>query len=123
MPRISSPSTTAGLSRDLSSTGTKRRSASIGVSALSPRNNGCSRGCPENLYGLSLHRSASSGTTYAPWRATLHVCPAPAWNDLLSDIGCYMEVLFALSSRRDKEVWQYIVGIAAHLEPENRPTS
>jgi AraC-like DNA-binding protein len=38
-----------------------------------------------------------------------------AWDDLLSEIGCYMEVLFALSSRH-KEVWQYIVGIAAHLE-------
>ena len=27
-----------------------------------------------------------------------------------------MEVLFTLNSRRDKEVWQYIVGVAAHLE-------
>ncbi len=27
-----------------------------------------------------------------------------------------MELLFILNSRRDKEVWQYIVGVAAHLE-------
>jgi hypothetical protein len=27
-----------------------------------------------------------------------------------------MEALFSLSSNRDKEVWQYIVGVAAHLE-------
>lgn len=39
-----------------------------------------------------------------------------AWDDLLSKIGMYMEVLFILNSRRDKEVWQYIVGVAAHLE-------
>jgi hypothetical protein len=39
-----------------------------------------------------------------------------AWEDLLGQIGVYMEVLFVLNSRRDKEVWQYIVGVAAHLE-------
>src|SRR5712664_1003091 len=39
-----------------------------------------------------------------------------AWEDVLPKIGVYMEVLFALSSSRDKEVWQYIVGVAAHLE-------
>ncbi len=38
------------------------------------------------------------------------------WDDLLSQIGCYMEVLFVLNSRRDKEVWQYVVGVAAQLE-------
>ncbi len=41
---------------------------------------------------------------------------ASAWNELLAEIGVYMEVLFILNSRRDKEVWQYIVGVAAHLE-------
>ena len=39
-----------------------------------------------------------------------------AWNELLKKIGMYMELLFILNSRRDKEVWQYIVGVAAHLE-------
>lgn len=39
-----------------------------------------------------------------------------AWNDLLKEIGMYMELLFILNSRRDKEVWQYIVGVAAQLE-------
>lgn len=38
------------------------------------------------------------------------------WDDVLGEIGVYMEVLFTLNSRRDKEVWQYIVGVAAHLE-------
>lgn len=41
---------------------------------------------------------------------------SPGWDDLLGEIGVYMEVLFILNSRRDKEVWQYIVGAAAHLE-------
>jgi hypothetical protein len=39
-----------------------------------------------------------------------------AWDDILPEIRGYMEVLFALSSSRDKEVWQYMVGVAAHLE-------
>ena len=38
------------------------------------------------------------------------------WDHLLGEIGVYMELLFILNSRRDKEVWQYIVGVAAHLE-------
>lgn len=38
------------------------------------------------------------------------------WDDVLGEIGVYMEGLFILNSRRDKEVWQYIVGVAAHLE-------
>jgi len=38
------------------------------------------------------------------------------WDDVLGEIGVYMEALFILNSRRDKEVWQYIVGVAAHLE-------
>ena len=38
-----------------------------------------------------------------------------AWDALLSEIGIYMEVVFALRGR-DKEVWQYIVAQASHLE-------
>jgi hypothetical protein len=38
------------------------------------------------------------------------------WAGLLTEIGVYMETMFVLNSRQDKEVWQYIVGIAAHLE-------
>jgi hypothetical protein len=38
-----------------------------------------------------------------------------AWADLLSEIGIYMEVVFAVGGR-DKEVWQYIVAQASHLE-------
>ena len=38
------------------------------------------------------------------------------WDDVLGEIGVYMEALFILNSRRDKDVWQYIVGVAAHLE-------
>ncbi len=38
-----------------------------------------------------------------------------AWDALLSEIGVYMEVVFALKGR-DKEVWQYIVAQASHLE-------
>lgn len=39
-----------------------------------------------------------------------------AWDDLLRDVGEYMELVFALNGPRDKEVWQYVVGVAAHLE-------
>jgi len=39
-----------------------------------------------------------------------------AWNELLKKIGMYMELLFILNSRRDKEVWPYVVGVAAQLE-------
>lgn len=55
-----------------------------------------------------------------------------AWSELLAEVGGYMETLFAISSRRDKEVWQYIVGVGAHLEyagviilwlADGRPTS
>ena len=45
-----------------------------------------------------------------------HPDEAPAWTELLGEIGMYMELLFILNSRHDKEVWQYIVGVAAHLE-------
>jgi hypothetical protein len=38
------------------------------------------------------------------------------WDDMLGEIGIYMETVFSLNSRRDKEVWQYIVGVVAHLE-------
>jgi hypothetical protein len=38
------------------------------------------------------------------------------WDHLLGEVGVHMELLFILNSRRDKEVWQYIVGVAAHLE-------
>lgn len=38
------------------------------------------------------------------------------WDQLLSEISLYMEALFVLNSTRDKEVWQYVVGVAAHLE-------
>ena len=38
------------------------------------------------------------------------------WDELLVEIGLSMEVLFILNNRRDKEVWQYIVGAAAQLE-------
>lgn len=37
-------------------------------------------------------------------------------DELLAKIGSYMEVLFCLSTAADKEIWQYIVGVAAHLE-------
>jgi len=39
-----------------------------------------------------------------------------AWKELLRKIGMQMEILFVLNSQRDKEVWQYIVGLAARLE-------
>ena len=38
------------------------------------------------------------------------------WDDILGEIGIYMEAVFILNNRRDKEVWQYIVGVTAHLE-------
>lgn len=38
------------------------------------------------------------------------------WKKLLEDIGIWMELQFVLNSRREKEIWQYIVGQAAHLE-------
>lgn len=38
------------------------------------------------------------------------------WDDLIPEIGVYMEVLFILNSPHEKEVWQYIIGVAAHLE-------
>jgi hypothetical protein len=39
-----------------------------------------------------------------------------AWSDLRERIGVYMETVFILSIARDKEIWQFIVGRAAHLE-------
>ena len=39
-----------------------------------------------------------------------------AWSELLCTIGMQMEILFVLNNSRDKEVWQYIVGVAARLE-------
>lgn len=39
-----------------------------------------------------------------------------AWTELLRKIGMQMEVLFVLNTPRDKEVWQYIVGVSARLE-------
>jgi hypothetical protein len=42
------------------------------------------------------------------------------WNELLSKIGIYMEVLFVLNSAKDKEVWQYVVGVAAHVDARRR---
>jgi hypothetical protein len=39
-----------------------------------------------------------------------------AWDELRSEIGEYMELVFILNGPRDKEVWQYLVGVAAHLE-------
>ncbi len=39
------------------------------------------------------------------------------WDDLLERINLqYMVPLFVLNSPRDKEVWQYVLGVAAHLE-------
>jgi len=38
------------------------------------------------------------------------------WDGLRTKIGVYMETLFVLNNDQDKEVWQYILGIAAHLE-------
>jgi len=37
------------------------------------------------------------------------------WAEVLTDVSVYLEVLFILNSARDKQVWQYIIGIAAHL--------
>lgn len=39
-----------------------------------------------------------------------------AWSDLRERIGVYMETVFILSIARDKEIWQFIVGRAVHLE-------
>ena len=41
---------------------------------------------------------------------------AREWEQLLRKIAVNMAVLFVLNSPRDKEVWQYIVGVAARLE-------
>ncbi len=38
------------------------------------------------------------------------------WDDTLAEMGVYMEVLFCLNTRVEKEIWQYIVGMGAHLE-------
>jgi hypothetical protein len=38
------------------------------------------------------------------------------WDQLREDIGIWMEIQFCLNSPRDKEIWQFIIGAAAHLE-------
>jgi hypothetical protein len=38
------------------------------------------------------------------------------WDDLVAEINVFLESHFFLDSPRDKTVWQYIIGAAAHLE-------
>jgi GNAT superfamily N-acetyltransferase len=52
----------------------ERRFGSTGVSALSLRNNGCSRGCPENPSAVSLQGNAPSSASRATRPVTRAAC-------------------------------------------------
>ena len=37
-------------------------------------------------------------------------------DNILEEIGCYLEIMLAFNSQRDKLLWQYIITSAAQLE-------